>query len=33
MEQLTEDLCISPENLLHICGELFQVRAEDLDKG
>jgi hypothetical protein len=33
MEQLTEDLYISPENLLHICGELFQVRAQDLDKG
>jgi hypothetical protein len=33
MEQLAEDLCISPENLLHICGELFQVRAQDLDKG
>jgi hypothetical protein len=33
MEQLTEDLYISTENLLYIFGELFQVRAQDLNKG
>src|SRR5262252_8082363 len=32
-EQLAEDLCISTKNLLHILRELFQVRAQDLDKG
>jgi hypothetical protein len=33
MEQLIEDLYISTENLLHIFRGLFQVRAQDLDKG
>src|SRR5215471_19981613 len=33
MEQLADDLCIGTENLLHVIGELFQVRMQDLDKG